>query len=116
MSQYSYLWAGEPGAPDLEIGDDIYVFNENGTNVARLKIMPEDEQPIDGVYWRAMHMNVHQDHRRLGIGTRMYEMALTRYPHLRATDDRTDDGDAWAQSFTSVYKPTRVKFAQNPLG
>jgi len=112
MIQYTYAWGRDVGFFPVDEGDDVYAFDETGENVGRLRIMPVDETPTDGVYYHAMHMNVHEDHRRRGIGTQMFEIAHQRYDNLRATDDRSDIGELWVQAMDDVYAPERTTPAE----
>jgi GNAT superfamily N-acetyltransferase len=55
-----------------------------------------------------MHINVHEDHRRRGIGQQMLHIAQQRYPHLRGPSDRSDDGVLWGRAMNQRPDVTRI--------
>ena len=102
--KYTVAWGGEPHPIN---GGTVNAYAEDGTRVGRLRVTPRDSEPIDGNYYHGIHVDVHEDHQRRGIATRMWNLAQQSYPNLRHQSLRTDDAQGWAQKVGGLIPSQR---------
>lgn len=66
---------------------------------------PDADEPVGQMTWgtstrpnRIQSVKVKPDHRRSGLATAMWQWGQEMTPRPKHSDERTDDGDAWARS------------------
>ena len=80
-----------------EYGSVRFLLRHSGEIIAGLQIVVNSEIAI------ASNIYTKPEHERRGYATKLYEKAVSLYPNLMLSDDKTEQGKSWAAKLATTH-------------